>query len=71
VPAAPEAVYLMPKEAYTIVQRRINHDPQAPMEYVARLSEILPDVIEDNSPMKGNIVRHGFSLGILMFMFAL
>lgn len=50
---AAEAVYLMPKETYTITRRRRNSDPQGPIEYVAHLSQLLPDVIEDNSPMKG------------------
>ncbi|KZP16443.1 hypothetical protein FIBSPDRAFT_895028 [Athelia psychrophila] len=49
---SPVAIYPMPVDTYTIICQHEGGNPNAPMEYVARLSQILPDAFEENSPMK-------------------
>jgi len=49
----PQSVYLLPNEAYTIT---CQHDDNGKVQYVARLLQLLPDVIKENSPMKDNLI---------------
>ncbi|KAF7975095.1 hypothetical protein HWV62_10501 [Athelia sp. TMB] len=51
--SAPEAIYPVPADQYTIVEYCSSTNPDA-HEYVARLSQILPDAFKDNSPMKAS-----------------
>ncbi|KIM75467.1 hypothetical protein PILCRDRAFT_92060 [Piloderma croceum F 1598] len=50
----PQSVYLLPNEAYTITHQR---DDNGKAQYVARLSQLLPDVIKENSPTKARTSR--------------
>ncbi|KZP22867.1 hypothetical protein FIBSPDRAFT_889989 [Athelia psychrophila] len=51
---SPVAIYPMPADMYTIICQHEGGNPNAPMEYVARLLQILPNAFEENSPIKAH-----------------